>query len=105
MDVILFSRWIKDNDSLIMGLDLPESPPKIFSRVAEVSDFKTFLSYLDKKIVPALIKTVCHEHDMSSDELEKALSERTTALLEDKISGVEILSPIPERKWLNASLK
>ena len=103
MDVILFSRWIKDNYSMIMGLELPESPPKIFSRVAEVSDFKTFLSYLDKTIVPALKQAICHEHKMTPPVLEAELLEREKELIESRIVGVEILSPIPASKWPKAS--
>ncbi len=105
MDVVLFSRWIKDNYSMIMEFELPESPPKIFSRVAEVSDFKTFLSYLDKTIVPALKQAICHEHKMTESVLEAALLEREKLLIENKITGVEVLWPIPSKKWLEASPK
>lgn len=103
MDIIIFSKWANENYPMIMGFQKSENAPNIFSRAADVSNFKTFLSYLEKEIVPALKKSLCHENGLSGKDLECALSAREKAMLESTMEGVEILKPIPFKKWEKAS--
>ncbi len=101
-DFIIFSNWTHKNYSMMMNLDGEKSAPKIFSRASSVSDFQTFLSYLNQTIVPALKKAYCAEHKIGPKAFDLEIATREQEILEQNIPGSEIIKPIPVQEWANA---